>query len=355
LEVFFSKSTKKLTFGSNFQKSMIRIAGIFISFILLHANAFSQTDTSAYTKFSKNWVWFSDLGFNTGPFSVKFKDENGEKINLKFRNNIRPSLGFGFNYKWLSLRLSFPILGDFKPVSKFGKSNLFNLGFDFAFKKTYFEFSFFNYKGYSILDANRYDTTLTADFPNDILNEVNNVSFSINSWYFHNKQFKMSPLKGKTALYNKEVQTFYLKSTLNVHGVGNTGSIIPEYIQNPSNSKTGATTISAFDFGAIPGYAYVNRKNNWQYSAMIGFGPVIQTKFYIIDGTTRSVLGLAPRYDIRFVAGYNKPRYFIMLQTNFDNKSIRFTDLRYISTFYSIKLVAGIRLNTTRKVINTAP
>lgn len=325
--------------------------GLSLIFLLIQTYSISQTDTSAYTKFSKNWVWFSDFGFNTGPFSLKYKDENGDKVNLKYRNNIRPSLGFGFNYKWLSLRISFPILGDFKPVSKYGKSNLFNLGFDFAFKKTYFEFSFFNYKGYSLLDANRFDTTLTNEFPHAILNDVNNVSFSIHSWYFHNKQFKMSPLKGKTALYNKEVQTFYLKSTMNIHGVGNNGAIIPELVQNINNSKTSATTISAFDFGAIPGYAYVNRKNNWQYSAMIGFGPVLQAKFYIIDGTTRTVFGLAPRYDIRFVAGYNKPRYFVMLQTNFDNKSIRFTDLKYVSSFYSIKIVGGIRLNTNRKVV----
>jgi hypothetical protein len=60
-------------------------------------------------------------------------------------------------------------------------------------------------------------------------------------------------------------------------------------------------------------------------------------------------LGLAPRYDVRLIFGHSKPTYFIFLVTDFDNKSIRFSDLIVRQYFYSVKLVGGYRFPTKAK------
>lgn len=80
----------------------------------------------------------------------------------------------------------------------------------------------------------------------------------------------MSALKGKTAHYNKEVKTWYIKNSLSIFGVGNgTQSIVPSQLVDTLNSKTETNVISSVDFGFIPGYAYVNKIKNWQFSVMV--------------------------------------------------------------------------------------
>jgi hypothetical protein len=307
-------------------------------------------DVKPYTLLRTKVVCYSDFGFNTAPFRLRFENRQQEKMKLRYRNNLSAVWGFGISYKWFALRLAFAVPGNLRPVKKFGKTDYFDFGFDFTIRKMFFDVDFHNYDGYAIKNAYHWNDTLSKKSPHDIRFATNAASFSINSWYFHSRDLKIQALRGKTGYYNKEVKTWYLKGTINIHGVSNDpNSLIPDMLIDSMNSKTGTTSLKAFDFGVIPGYVYVNRYKNWQYSAMIGFGPVIQSKFYNVNGNPRGILGLAPRYDIRFIAGYNVPRWFVMFVTDFDNKSIRINDLRYRQSYYSLKLVAGIRLDTREK------
>ena len=66
--------------------------------------------------------------------------------------------------------------------------------------------------------------------------------------------------------------------------MGNNGKgIIPPFLVDNSNAKTEASIYSAIDFGIIPGYAYVTRFKNWQISGWLGFGAVVQSKFYTLN------------------------------------------------------------------------
>ncbi len=318
---------------------------LFISFNLtLIAQKNKTIDSTAIQSFRLKKVCYSDIGFNTAPFSLKFKDSIGNKEHLFYRNNLRSVFGIGFSYKWFSLRLAINLPGHLKPVSKFGETKYIDLGLEFKTKRHFYDIDFHNYKGYAIKNAYYWNDSLDKNInPHFITQEMNALSLSLNTWRFFNKSINMSALKGKTAMYLKEEKSFYLKTTFNLHGVGNNGTLIPIEKFNPKNSKTSASTISAFDFGVLPGYVYVNRFKNWQYSGMLGLGPVIQSKFYYVDGIQRGYLGLAPRIDVRILFGYNVPRWFINFITEFDNKSIKFNNLKYQQTFYLIKLIGGIR------------
>jgi hypothetical protein len=83
---------------------------------------------------------------------------------------------------------------------------------------------------------------------------------------------------------------------------------------------------------------------------MFGFGPVVQSKFYIVNENTRGFFGLAPRYDLRLIAGYNVPKWFVMISTEFDNRSIRFNELKYKNNNYTVRLLAGYRLDKQEKI-----
>lgn len=302
-----------------------------------------------FTLYKDKIVLYTDLGFSTSPFTMRFKSANTDVTKLKYKNNLGLVMGFGGTYKWFALRLGFALTRNLRPIGKFGKTSYFDLGFDFPVKKMYFEFDFRNYKGYAIKNAYHWNDSLNPGQKHEIHPDAATLTIGLNGWYFNNKDFKMNSLKGKVGHYNKEVFTWYLKNTINIQGVSNTESIIPLQLTDSLNSKTRTKTISAFDFGCIPGVAYVNRMKNWQYAGMIGFGPVIQSKFYIVDENTRGFLGLAPRYDIRFIGGYNVPKWFVMLTTEFDNRSVRFNDLRYRNYNYTIKIAAGMRFDKKTK------
>ena len=309
----------------------------------------AQDDSLVIENFKDRKVVFADLGYTTAPFFLRYP-YTSELVKLSYKNNFRLFMGLGFAYKWFSMRIGFPVLKSFRSKEKFGETKQFNLGFDFSFQKMYFDFEFKSVLGYSIQDAYRWDSTYTEVNPNQNEASIGTLNFAVNAWYFKDKNFKMNALVGKRAHYVRRVHTWYVKGTVNVFGADNNGvPLIPQPLQNPANSKTLSSTLSSFDFGVIPGYAYVDRINNWQFSGWLGIGGVVQSKFYTVPDNPRGFLGLAPRYDIRLMGGYSRPEYFIFLLTDFDNKSIRFSDLIYRQYFYSIKIVGGYRFPERKK------
>lgn len=303
-----------------------------------------KIDSSSFKSFKSKKVFYSDFGLNTGPFSIEFKDSLGNKRNLIYRNNSRPILGFGFSYKWVSIRIAFNLPWHLRSVGKFGTTKYLDLGFEFKTKKHFFDIDIHNYRGYAIKNAYKWNNSISKSQANQIVPQVSAFSLSVNSWHFFNKSIQISCLRGKTGMYLKDQYSFYIKTTANFHQIQNSSSLIPTELVIVSSGKTASNTFSALDFGFLPGYIVVKKHHNWQYSAMLGFGPVVQVKSYKIEENTRSFLGLAPRYDFRFMLGYNVDKWFLNLITEFDNKTIRFNDVRFRQTFYMVKLIGGIRI-----------
>lgn len=310
----------------------------------------AQSDSLPYARYTDKIVLYTDLGFSTAPFRLAYPfKSNIEKI--KYRNNMSAVWGFGVCYKWFSLRLGIALPGTIRPVSRFGRTQYYDLGFDFTLKRTFFDVDLHLYDGYAIKNAYRWNDSLNDLRPHEIRPDVNSASFSLNAWVFKNKDFKMSAFRGKTAAYTKDLYSFYMKPTFNIHGVSsnNNSPLVPTELIDTNETKTYARSIVALDLGLVPGVVYVKRWNDFQIGVMGGLGFVIQSKFYSTDSLTRSFLGLAPRFDIKFIAGYNQPRYFVLFVSDFDNKSIRFNELAYRQTFYNLKIVAGMRLTKKKK------
>lgn len=325
---------------------------ILFFFLIIGVNAAHSQETSdslPYTLYKNRVVLYSDLGFNSAPFTLK-DDFNEGVETLRFKHNLQLAMGIGIKYKWFGLRIGFGIPGTLRPKSRFGKSQLFDLGLKFSFKKTFWDIEARSNRGYVIVDANDWNDTLNNLSPNLLRPNTRAQSLSINGWFFRNKDFKMAAVFGKVGHYNKPEGTFYLKGTLNYFGVTNEGqSLTPRELIDTTQSKSFANNMTALDLGVVPGYAYVGRLNDWRFSAFGGIGAVIQSKIYQFGSTTRGLLGLAPRLDLRFIAGYSKPDYFLWFVTDFDIKSIRFRELRYNQIFYQLKVVGGIRLKEREK------
>lgn len=328
---------------------MSRIRVLILFFSLFTCSIYGQNnDSLPYHKYKTRLVLYSDFGWSTAPMSIAYPFSQGMK-RVRFRNNFNPVLGFGFSYKWMSLRFGLTLPNSVRSKNKYGKTKYYDLGFDFSFKNMYFDVDWHLYQGYAMKNAHEWNDTISAKEPNLIREDINASSFSINAWQFWKEDFKMAAFRGKTASYQRDIRTFYLKYTTNYHGISSSKPILPTELQDTTESKTRSSLIAAFDVGVVPGYAYVRRWRIFQFGIMGGVGLVLQSKIYTFDETTRSFLGLAPRIDIKIIGGINKPKYFIMFVSDFDNKSIAFNDFSYRQTYYYLRLVGGIRLNVTKK------
>ncbi len=312
---------------------------VFLSNTLLS----QSVDTNHIKYFKDRFVLYSDFGFTSAPFELKHSFSE-EISTLSYKHNIRPNIGLGFSYKWLALRLSVPIIDNIRNVSKYGVTDNFNLGLRFTIKKFFCDLDFKRTTGYWLKNGINIDTTLDIDYPHLIFDELKALNFSASAWYFKNNNFNMIAFYGQKAHFKKPVHTWSVKGTMNFFGIGNEGSlIIPYQLVPDSSSRIGGVTYSAYDIGFIPGYAYGNRIKNWQFSALLGFGAVLQSKFYTTSYFTRGFLGIAPRYDFRMSFGYSNDNFFVFLVTELDNKSIQFTDLIYRQYYYSLRLKCGYR------------
>jgi hypothetical protein len=326
-----------------------------IAAVLLLVTAFAsraQQDSLPYSLYGDKIVLYSDLGFNTAPINLKYHFRDDIR-HLRYRNNSNLVLGLGFSYKWFALRLGINLPVPLRS-GRYGKTQYFDLGFDFTVRKLFFDVDYHLYQGYALKNAWRWNDSIDGKRPHLLRPDINSASFSVNVWHFRSKDFKMQAMRGKTGSYDRDIESWYFKYTLNIHGMNTDGNqpIVPYELHDSLESKTLSHGITALDFGVVPGYAYIKRWKQFQIGAMAGLGVVIQSKFYSYPEQTRGFLGLAPRFDFKFIAGYNRPKYFLMLLTDFDNKSIRFNNFRYGQTYYQLKIVGGIRLDKKKKKTN---
>ena len=290
-----------------------------------------------------------DLGYNAAPSSIKYPFGNGIK-EIEFRHNFKTMFGFGFAYKWFALRLSAAMIGNSKPVSRFGEANYVDLDLNFSIKKTYSEINLRTYSGYVIKNAKDWDTSFNDLKPNDTQQKINTYNVDFSCWYFDNPNFKMDAFNGKRAHYNKSVTTWYLDGKIDFYGITNEkGALIPTQLFDSTNTKTRAQSYNALDIGVIPGIGHVAKFKDWQFGIMSGLGPRIQFKGYTVDGIPTSLAAIVLRYNVRFIAGYSIPKFFGVFSLDIDNKSIRFDQLNYRLWFYSMRLSVGYRFNKRKK------
>jgi hypothetical protein len=294
--------------------------------------AFSlNAQTQALESFRHRPIMYADLGYNVNPFRIAYPS-GSQTSTLAYKNNFSPFLGLGFAYKWFHLRLGFPVIGNLRPNNKFGKTTQYNFAYDFTYKRVWYDLEFKSTFGYALKQ------------PKVILPDAYSVNVMTNAWYFGNPNFQINGLLGKRAHYTQQILTWYVKGTMNYFGSGNRGeALIPNSLQIPQQALTTITRLQAFDFGATPGVAYVNRKKNWQIGGWAGVGPVIQFKEYQTEDFSQIRMGLAPRFDLRLMGGYSSGEKFFFIVTDFDNKSIRFDDFRYRQVYFALKFVAGYR------------
>ena len=326
---------------------------LFIFFILTTNIAFNQ-ESDAYAIWKEKLVIHTGLSYRTAPFSIKYNLPN-EVNRLKYKANMNPILNVGFAYKWAALKIGLKLPGYLRNTADFGETNYFDLNLEFGVKTWFFDIESHTMRGFALVNSENIDESLLSQNSKHLLKpHLNTFSFSVNTWKFFNEAYQVKPALGIVGRYKKRMFSPYLKTTLNLHGGNDNESIMPYQFIDTITTLAKANGYSTLDFGLVPGYAFVDNKKGWQYGAWIGLGAVVQAKFWTLNNVARGFLGLAPRIDLRLKGGYNVDDYFVMLLAEFDNKRIRFNDLKYRQIYYQIGITGGYRFKVKKKEVKTS-
>ena len=334
------------------------IISIFLFLFALQSPVFCSVDDTlakddvCYELFKDKFIVYFDRGINAAPFDI-MNDFNKGQPTLNYRNNVQPTLGFGIGYRGIGVRVGFALPVYLQPTETAGKTDYFDIGLKVNYKQLFFAGHVRKYKGYYIENVPEWNDSLASNNLKDIRPSLESFGVSLNLYYFKSKRFNYQCSNGILGHYQGRAGTWYFKATSNVFRIrDNEKGIIPAEMHDTIDVNN-ATEIGAIDLGLVPGFAFATRKRSWQFSFLIGLGGVVQNKYYKFDGRTPNEIFLAPRMDLKVITGISKPKFFVLLNMDFDIKSMTIDKLTYQQTFYNFQIATGLRFNTKKATKQT--
>ncbi len=303
-------------------------------FLFCNLNVLAQSDSVNEIYYDKI-ISYTDVGYYSCPFEIKINQLG----TLNYRNNIKPFIGIGFNYKWGSLRIGSLINYNLKGLENFGSTKIFKIGTEFFYKRFLFDLSFYRLKGYTLVDNSNFTTNQF-----NIYDDITFQSSALNTWFFINKNFSHHALKGIKQAVKKNNWSLYFKNTNGYTSIQNNASIIPSDLNNSKSISYDFTKINAFEMGLLFGVATaIKFKHNFQLGSMFGYGGVLIDRSLNTGQHNKNWIGLSSRYDFHIYGGYNKKNFFLMNYLDLEQRNIQFTNFEVNSRLISYRLVVGYR------------
>jgi hypothetical protein len=350
IDVKLTRSTEKtIIFAVLTEIIFVKLNCIFLIISFLSCINWNNTaiatepplDSLPYRYQKHRFTLYGGLGFNSTIISYNLKYDNHGKIDLVPNNPFLLEVGAAF--RGFSLGLTFRLPFYTLSVKDYGKTNYFDSRFKFAIKRVNFSVDLYTYKGFAYLNQQQKDTVALPN-KHGLHPNYNTTSLAVNMRYFFKKEMHYKSVLGIHGYYEKPTWSPYLYGYIGGINVRNGGDyLLPDFQRTDSLENSNAIRIGAFELGAIPGFAYVYRKNWFQGGIILGFGPLLQVKSYETRETSRSFVGLNARTDLQLSLGVQKDKWFMMLNSEFLFRNITIRNIDYQQYLFDIRLVAGLR------------
>jgi hypothetical protein len=213
----------------------------------------------------------------------------------------------------------------------------------FTYKKVNFRIELQSYTGFVFLNQRDKDTAFIAT-KHGYHPDFRTTSLSLNSRYFFKEDFHYKSALGLFGEYKENAWSPYVYGYLGGISVFNDGDyLLPDFARTESVGNSNSIRMNAIDVGLIPGMAFVYRKNWFQATALVGFGPLIQVKNFRTPNNNRGYLGLSNRTDLQLIFGIQKDIWFLQFMTEFKFRRINIRAINFQEYFYDVRLVGGYR------------
>lgn len=311
---------------------------ILILLIWCHSFVIAQKDSVIYKHYNDFITVYSLTGYNAT--NVSINPRFGDIDRQRYFFNPPLLFGLGVTYKGLDIGFTRRLPVHLINSSRFGKSDYFDFKFKFSVRRLHLAFRAQKYSGFALLNHKYPDEDLPK--PHLLMTDMSTFSLNMDARYFFKKDFSYKAALGFSGEYLSDFFTPYIYTYSGGSNVKNRKNpLLPDYAQDLSASISNSSRFGCFEFGAIPGIAYVKRHRNVQGMILMGWGPLIQTKWHGNSENTRVFFGLSSRTDLQWSVGYHKDRWFFQLMSELQFRRMNFRQMNVQQYYYDLRLFFG--------------
>lgn len=310
---------------------------IVVFIALLSQLVFSQQDSLKYLHYNNKVTLYALSGYNAT--NVSLNPRFGDLARQRYMFNPPLLLGFGIVYKGFDLGITRRLPYHLMNTEKYGKSDYFDFKLKYSISRIHLAFRAQKYTGFALLNQQYDDLPNQAHLP---LEDFSAFSLNLDARYFFKKDFSYKAALGFSGEYLEDVLTPYLYGYTGGSNIKNrNGALLPVYAQDSIASISFSERMGCVEFGAIPGVAMVKRHNNIQATVLLGWGPLIQTKWHAGGISSRAFFGLSSRTDLQWSVGYHKEKWFVQLISEVQFRRMNFKQIRAQQYYYDLRLFYG--------------
>lgn len=314
-----------------------RILYCALFFCLLCQTAFGQQDTTLFRLYKDKLTVYSLTGYNATNVAINPKFSDFERQ----RYMLNPPLlfGMGVAYKGIDLGFSRRLSVNLMNSTKYGKSDYSDFKLKFSISRIHIAVRAQKYTGFSLLNHEYDEQNLPK--PHLFIEDFSTFSLNLDARYFFKENFNYSSALGFSGEYLRDFISPYIYTYTGGSNVKNeTRPLLADYVIDESATISNSNKVGCIEFGAIPGFAVVKRYNNIQATMLLGWGPLIQTKWHTVE-KTRAFFGLSSRTDLQWSVGYHKEKWFVQLISEFQFRRMNFRQMNVQQYYYDLRVFFG--------------
>lgn len=305
-----------------------------------------KKDTLPYFERYKEKITFRVItGINDAPFNLEYRFPHDPIKTMKFQPNPQHVMGIGLNYYGFAVAVHFKLPTMVRSERLYGKSKYFDIEISSQIKKWVIDLSFRQYKNFALSNLPTLDTTYIANTGLDIRKNMKSWTFSSNLKYFFLDQYDFTSAKGFAGSHLKSAWSPYAMGILTGYQVD---AVERPFLHSsayvPSYSFSQVTKLGVFEFGVIPGIAFILARKGFNLHMNMGVGAVVQYQDIHRYEDQLGRWGIGPKIDLGLDIGVNKPNWFLKLFLSYDIKYSDMDALSYFHNYYKILLTGGYRL-----------
>ena len=264
--------------------------------------------------------------------------------------NGNTGLGFGVNYKFIGLALSFGLPSSQSSIDKYGKTSDFDLQVSFFGKKIGFDGYLQGYKGYYMANPQDHVDWDEAYYPQ--VGDLRIRSIGANAFYlFNSENFSYKAAYIRNVVQKKSAGSFSAGIYFYQDVVTSDNGFLPDEISDSVWSSFDLKQFNALSLGISFGYQYtfVIKENffvSLQGTPGIGYrrlsGKTVAEDLGIVNQ-------LAGQLQARMAIGYEFKHFYVGAMASVILRSFKYKDFEVDLGTQQFRIMLGKRFNVSRK------
>lgn len=275
---------------------------------------------------------------------------NNPNGRLVFRPNGNTSLGFGFNYKFVGLALSFGLPRSPSSIAKYGQTDILDVQVSSFGRRIGFDCFLQGYRGYYMANPGDHMDWNESYFPQS--RDLQILSFGAQAFYmFNSEEFSYKAAYQRTMVQKRSAGSFSSGIYFYQDKVTSDNGFVPREITDSVWADFDLKEFSAFSIGVTAGYQYTFVIKGNFFISLQGTPGVGLRRFS--GSTVSDDLGIVDQLAGQFLAkaalGYEFKHFYVGATASMILRSFKYRNYLVDLGTEQFRVMIGKRFDVSRK------